>query len=152
MADSEAYFKIMNYIERNPLATLSTVNDDGTPHGAVVYICALSNQTVCFITKNLTQKYVNVTERPAVSLTIGNDAESSTLQLTGQASVVDNPELMETILKKITQVHARMAEWLPPLAKLRAGNYAIIAVKVTRARLGEFKGLDIGSRHIFTEI
>lgn len=152
MADSEAYFKIMNYIEQNPLATLGTVNDDGTPHGAVVYICALSNQTVCFITKNLTQKYINVTERPAVSLTIGNDKDSSTLQITGQASVVDNAELMDTILKKITQVHARMAEWLPPLAKLRAGNYAIIAVKITHARLGEYKGLDIGSREIFTEI
>ncbi len=152
MSDSEAYFKIMNYIEQNPLATLSTVNDDGTPHGAIVYICALSNQTVCFVTKNLTQKYINATERPTVCLTIGNDKDSSTLQLTGQASVVDNPELMDTVLKKITQVHARMAEWLPPLAKLRAGNYAIVAVKITHARLGEYKGLDIGSEDIFTEI
>lgn len=152
MADSEAYFKIMNYIEQNPLATLSTVNDDGTPHGAVVYVCALSNQTVCFITKNLTRKYINATERPTVCLTIGNDKDSSTLQLTGHASVVNNAEMMDTILKKITQIHARMAEWLPPLAKLRAGNYVIIAVKITRGRLGEFKGLDIGSREIFTEI
>ena len=152
MTDSEAYSKIMNYIEQNPLATLGTINDDGTPHGAVVYICALSNQTVCFITKNLTQKYVNITERPTVSLTIGNDKDSSTLQITGQASVVNNAELMDTILKKITQVHARMAEWLPPLAKLRAGNYAIIAVKITHARLGEYKGLDIGNKDIFTEI
>lgn len=152
MADSEAYFKIVNYIEQHPLATLSTVNDDGTPHGAVVYICALSNQTVCFITKNLTQKYINITERPAVSITIGDDKDSSTLQLTGQASIVNNAELMDAMLKKISHVHARMAEWLPPIAKLRAGNYAVIAVKITHARLGNFKGLDIGSRNIFTEI
>lgn len=152
MADSEAYFKIMNYIEQHPLATLSTVNDDGTPHGAVVYICALSNQTVCFITKNLTQKYINVTERPTVSLTIGDDKDSSSLQLTGQASVVNNAELIDTILKEITHVHARMAEWLPPIAKLRAGNYAVIAVKITHARLGEYKGLSIGNSNIFTEI
>lgn len=152
MTDSEAYFKIMNYIEQHPLAALSTVNDDGTPHGAMVYVCGLSNQTVCFITKNLTKKYVNITERPDVSLTIGDDADSSTLQLTGKASVVNNPELMDTILRKITHIHARMAEWLPPLAKLRAGNYAIIAVKITHARLGEFRGLDIGSNQLFTEI
>lgn len=152
MADSEAYFKIMNYIKQNPLATLSTVNDDGTPHGAVVYVCGLSNQTVCFITKNLTQKYINITERPTVCITIGNDKDNSTLQLTGQASVVSDAELMDTILKKITQIHARMAEWLPPLAKLRAGNYAVIAVKITSGRLGEFKGLGIGSKDIFTEI
>jgi general stress protein 26 len=152
MADSEASFKIMNYIEQNPMAALGTVNDDGTPHGAIVYICAISNQTVCFITKNLTQKYINLTERPMVSLTIGNDKDSSALQITGRAAVINDPRLMDTILQKITRVHARMVEWLPPLAKLRAGNYAIIGVKVTAARLGEFKGLDIGSHEIFTEI
>lgn len=146
------YLKIMNYIERNPLAALSTVNEDGTPHGAVVYICGLSHQTVCFITKNLTQKYINVTERPTVSLTIGNDKDSSTLQATGQAAIVDDPALMDVAMKKINEIHAIRAEWLPPLSKLRAGNYAIIGIKLTHARLGEFRGLDIGSREIFTEI
>lgn len=150
--ESEAYFKIMNYIEHNPLAVLGTINDDSTPHGAIVYVAPISNKAVCFVTKNLTQKYVNLTERPTVSLTIGNDKESSTLQIMGRASVVDNPQLMNTAMEKITKVHAMMAEWLPPLAKLRAGNYAIINVDITHARLGEFKGLDIGSQEIFTEI
>jgi len=142
----------MNYIERNPMAVLGTINDDGTPHGAIVYLCGLSNQTVCFITKNLTQKYVNLTERPTVCLTIGNDKDSSTLQMSGQAYVIDDPQVMDVAMQKIQAVHAIMAEWLPPLAKLRAGNYAIIAVKLTKARLGEFRGLDIGSQNIYTEI
>lgn len=152
MSDSEAYFKVMNYIERNPMAALGTVNDDGTPHGAIVYLCGLSNQTVCFITKNLTQKYINLTERPTVSLTIGNDKDSSTLQVSGQAYIIDDPQVMDVAMKKMHAVHAMMAEWLPPLAKLRAGNYAIIGVKLTKARLGEFRGLDIGSQQIYTEI
>lgn len=152
MRNAEAYSRIMGYIDKNPLATLSTINDNGTPHGALVYICALSDQTVCFVTKNLTQKYINMIERPDVSLTIGNDRDSSTLQINGKAVVVSNPALMETVLDKISAVHARMAEWLPPIAKLRAGNYAIIAVRIEHARLGEFRGLDIGSNQLFTEL
>ncbi len=149
---AEQYGKIAAYIEHNPMAVLSTTNDDNTPHGAIVYVAPIGNRAVCFITKNLTQKYVNLTERPTVSLTIGNDKESSTLQITGRASVVSSPQLMDAAMKKITQVHARMTEWLPPLAKIRAGNYAIINVAITHARLGEFKGSKIGSQEIFTEI
>jgi len=152
MADPEAYLKVMDYIEHNPMAALGTVNKDGTPHGAIVYICALRNQTVCFVTKNLTQKYTNLMERPAVSLTIGNDRDSSTLQISGEAYVIQDPSVMETVMRKIHAVHARMADWLPPLAKLRAGNYAIFGVKITKARLGAFQGLDIGSQYIYTEL
>ena len=152
MTDSESYFRVMNYIEQNPMATLGTVNDDGTPHGAIIYLCGLSKQTVCFITKNLTQKYVNLIERPTVSLTIGNDKDSSTLQMTGQAYRINDPQVMDVAMQKIHAVHAIMAEWLPPIAKLRVGNYAIIGVKITKARLGEFKGLGIGSQNIYTEV
>lgn len=152
MRDSDAPSKIMKYIEHNPMAVLSTVNDDGTPHGAVVYICGIGNQKIYFITKNLTQKYVNLIERPAVSLTIGNDKESSTLQISGRAGVVNDPNMLEIAMQKMHSVHAMMAEWLPPISKLRAGSYAIIGVTIDKARLGEFKGLAIGSRDIYTEI
>lgn len=145
-------FKIMQYIDRNPMATLSTVNEDGTPHGAIVYVCGLSNATVCFITKNLTQKYINLTERPAVSLTIGNVNESSTLQISGQAGVVEDPRLLDAAMKKIGEVHAIRANWLPPLAKLQAGEYAVIGVSVTHARLGEFQGTGASGAYVFTEI
>jgi hypothetical protein len=87
-----------------------------------------------------------------VSLTIGNDTDSSTLQATGKAFVVDDPVLLDVAMKKINEIHAHMAELLPPLTKLRAGNYAIIGIELLHARLGEFKGLSIGSQAIFTEI
>lgn len=152
MSGSEEYKRIAAYVSENPMATLGTVNDNDTPHGAIVYLCMASDRSVCFITKSHTQKYINLTERPAVAVTIGNDKDSSTLQITGQARIIEAPELMDEVLVKITQIHARLADWLPPIAKLRAGNYAIIGIKITTARLGEFKDMNIGSREIFTEI
>lgn len=134
------------------MAVLGTIDDDGAPQGSIVYICPLRNQTVCFITKNATQKYANLTQRPTVSLTIGNVEDNSTLQMAGQAYVIDDPSLIDAATKKITAIHARMIEWLPPLAKLRAGGYVVVGVKVTSARLAAFKGKDIGSGKIFTKI
>lgn len=148
----EAYSTVMSYIKHNPMAVVGTINDDGTPHGAIVYVVPVGDRTVYFVTKTLTQKYTNLSKRPIISLTIGNDKESSTLQATGRASLVSDPKMLDMAMRKITQVHAMMVEWLPPLAKLRAGNYAIIKVDITHARLGEFKDSDIGSREIFTEV
>lgn len=144
-------FKIMTYIDNNPMAVLSTVNDDGTPYGAVVYVCTVG-ELVCFVTKNQTQKYQNIIKRPAISLTIGNEKESSTLQVTGQAFALEDAQLLDMAMKRMQAIHAMRAEWLPPLAKLRAGSYAMMGVKIIHARLGEFRGLDIGSHEIFTEI
>lgn len=148
---TEEYFKIMQYIDKNPMAVLGTVNDDGTPHGAVVYACTVG-EAVCLVTKLQTQKYTNLIKRPTVSLTIGNDKDSSTLQATGQASVVADAMLIDAAMTRMTEVHATMPEWLPPIAKLRAGEYAVVQIKITHARLGEFKDRQIGSARIFTEI
>ena len=41
---------------------------------------------------------------------------------------------------------------LNPIAKLRAGQYAVIAIELTSARLAEYKGRGIGDTGIFTEI
>ncbi|HSX32615.1 MAG TPA: pyridoxamine 5'-phosphate oxidase family protein [Candidatus Saccharimonadales bacterium] len=141
-----------DYINRNPCAVLGTTSEDGTPHGAVLYTCALPNGTVCFLTKNQTHKYRNLIARPKVCLTFVNEKDSSSLQATGEAAVVTDARLMATILEAITRVQTSQIDWLPPLAKLRAGEYETIAVKITRARLAEYRGQAIGSQHIFTEL
>lgn len=144
--------KIMGYISQHPMAVLGTVNEDGTPQGAIVYICELGTKKIGFVTKNQTQKYQNLVDRPSVSLTIGDDANASTLQISGKAHVINNAQEIEEAMHKITKIHARGAEWLPPIAKIHAGSYTVIGITITSARLAEFGGRDIGSQQIFTQI
>jgi len=99
-----------------------------------------------------TQKYQNLIARPRVSLTFLNEKESSSLQATGTAAVVSDPRRLSTILDAITRVQTSQIEWLPPLAKLRAGEYEVIAVRIMSARIAEYKGREIGSQHIFTDL
>jgi hypothetical protein len=48
--DMLKYAKIADYIRSNSLAILGTIDDDGTPYGAVVYVCTDDHrdcQTLC---------------------------------------------------------------------------------------------------------
>lgn len=147
------YDEVKAYFEANPLAVVGTTNLDGSPHGAVVYVCADdARHTVYFLTKTETRKYKNLEARDKVSLTITNPEERSTLQADGRAATVHDSAVREKIIKKISNAHATAAEWLPPIAKLNAGTYVVVAVDVWHARIARYKGMTVGDEHIFAQV
>jgi general stress protein 26 len=149
---NRSYDKISEYIDENPVSTLGTINLDGSPHGAVVYVCTDDHRRIVyFLTKIETRKYKNLVARNHVSLTIVNPAQNSTLQADGRAFVTRDPAVIDMVTKKITRGHASANEWLPPVAKIRAGAYAIVGVEIWHARLARFEGMAIGDEHIFTQ-
>ena len=144
---------ILSYIDLNPVATLGTVNDDGTPHGSVVYVCTDDHRSVVyFLTKTETQKYKNLSARPIVSLTIANPDENSTVQASGMAAEIQDPQIIDTVMNKLTRLHVSAVDWLPPVSKLRAGPYVLVGITLRRARLAEYRGMSIGDERIFTQI
>lgn len=149
----KAYDTIQTYINQNPIATLGTISPDSSPHGAIVYVYADNlHPYVYFITKQATRKYENLIEHSQVSLTIVNPSDNSTLQANGRAFEVQDPIIIDTVMQKIAHEHISAKEWLPPIAKLRAGAYVIIGIELTNARLAQFKGMVIGDEHIFTKL
>jgi general stress protein 26 len=146
--------KVMRYIDEHPVVVLSTLDDYNRPYGAVVYAVSGDHQTkmhLYFITKSDTAKFHNIQARPAVSITNYDEADVSTLQAQGHAEVEHDPRVIDMVMKQLTRTHAHAAEWLPPIAKLRAGPYVLVGITVSYARIGEFKGKPIGSEDIFTE-
>jgi general stress protein 26 len=148
---SPNYTKIMEYIDQNPAAVLSTVDKEGTPHGAVIYVCTASHGTLCFVTKNVTKKYSNITERPSVSLTFFDERSSSTLQVQGSAYIASDSKMVDYVLDKVKKMHAMQAEWLPPVSKIQDGDYAVVGIEIQHARLAEYQGIGI-SGATFTEL
>lgn len=139
------------YIKKNPATVLGTINSDGTPHGAVVYVCVLTGEQLYFVTKTETQKFKNIKENPHVSITTVNVADDSSLQAGGKAHVVTDPAIIEKVMHSMTHIYAQGADWLPPISKLRAGPYQVIGIELTHSRLAQFKGKQPGSEHIFKE-
>lgn len=149
--DTNAYSTIRSYIKVNPIATLGTINPDGSPHGAIVYISADAKEPIIyFLTKQQTSKYQNIQGNDHVCLTIVNPSENSTLQAKGRADDVHDPHTINMVMDAIAHDHVSSAQWLPPIAKLRAGAYVVVAITLSHARLAQFKGMVIGDEHIFT--
>src|SRR5688572_13435801 len=134
--DHKTQSAIMSYIDVNPIATLSTINPDGTPHGAIVYVCTDTYKPIVyFITKNETRKYTNLIHNSKVSLTIVHPTDNSTLQANGTAKEVEDPLILDATMKKLTALHVSAYDWLPPLAKIRAGAYTLVGITLEWARL-----------------
>jgi uncharacterized pyridoxamine 5'-phosphate oxidase family protein len=146
------YKKILNYIDGHPLVVVGTVNDDGTPHGAAVYMSSHHKpDAVYFMTKNGTQKYLNIIERPVVSITAFDEEGMSTVQAKGKASKVKDVQKLAEIMPRISRAERNLPEFMPPLAKLKAGAYVVFEVTLTEARLAEFRGRKFGSENIFEQ-
>ena len=150
--DAEKYLKIADYITENPIAIIGTLDEDNTPYGAVVYVCTDDHrQIIYFITKNATRKYKNLNARPSVSVTIANPWNNSTMQAKGRASTVRDAKTVDMIAKKITRIYSSAPEWLPPIAKLRAGDYVMVGIELAEARLAHYQGKKIGEPGIFIQ-
>ena len=149
-----AQITVMRYIDEHPTIVLSTIDEYNRPYGAVVYAVSGDHDTkmhVYFLTKTDTAKYRHLLARPAVSITNYDEDAISTLQAQGHAEVVHDPHIIDTVMKQLTRTHSHAAEWLPPIAKIRAGNYVMIGITISHARLGQFKGKSIGDDDIFTD-
>ena len=148
--DTTTYRQMKAYMDDHPIATLSTIDPNGNPSGAIIYICTDPEQPmVYFVTKQETKKYQNLRDRHNVSLTIVSPSENSTLQAEGKAFEIEDATTINMVMEKITLGNISAKDWLPPIAKLHAGAYVIVGVELTHARLAQFKGMAIGDEHIF---
>lgn len=152
-SNSENRASILTYVDMNPIATLGTINENGTPHGSIVYVCTDDHHSVVyFLTKAETRKYKNLIANNHVSLTIANPSENSTLQASGTAEEIQDAQVIDAAMNKLTRLHVNAVDWLPPISKLRAGPYMLVAITLEYARLAEFQGMNIGDERIFTQI
>lgn len=150
---SAQYTQIMSYIDTHPAAVVSTINDDGSPEAAAVYVFSVSHHSVCFVTRNLTQKYQNVFQRPEVALTIFDERDISTLQARGTAFIVNDEHMLSYTLDKINQLYKIRADAVSPVDKMQsAGDYVLIGIELHKARLSLYQGVDINLNKTFTEV
>jgi len=138
------YQKVMAYVEAHPAAVVSAVNDDGTPHSAVVYVFPISHHTVCFVTRNLTRKYQNIFERPAVSLTIYDRHDLSTLQASGTAFIANDEHMLSYTLGKIDKMMEIRGDSISPIGKMQSsGDYVLVGIELSKATLTMYQGIDV---------
>lgn len=91
---------ILTFLTENPLATLSTVNEEHEPDGASIYFVIEKDFSIYFMTKTNTEKAQNVLHNEHVALTVTHDL--TTAQITGIAHQIDEKESQGKTIINIT--------------------------------------------------
>lgn len=138
MENQETIRLLYMYVAQRSLAVLTTIDEAGKPWGAAVYVGVDHNFDLYFTTKSQTEKSRSIKQNPNVSVVIVDEGEQSTLQLQGEARVISDPYEAETASKAIREVSIKSDDWMPPIAKLHAGEYELFKVTVSYAKLRSF--------------
>lgn len=142
---SEKQAHIMDFLQKNRIGVLATVDPNGEPHAATIYFTVDSNMNIAFITKTETKKHDNIQHNDHVVLIVFEANTQTTVQVKGMASVVTDPVKEQEIFAEILKVSMDTSEsGIPPISKLRAGEYVVYTIKSKEIRMAVYIRPDPG--------
>lgn len=118
----------LNFLESNHIGVLSSVDRTGNVRGTTVHYL-LKGGEIYILSKAGTQKVHNILVHSQVCLTVFNEAKMQTLQLFGQASVLNDSEKSRDIIAEMIKPRTYGSEILPPpITRLNASSYVILQI------------------------
>ncbi len=138
--DSSLKQLAMDFIASNPLSVLSINQKHNAPYATPVFVICDDQLNLQFVTKVKTHKYELLDHDDRVSVTIHNAEKQQVMQATGEASRIGSGEGQAQIF--FDQVNALQkssdANWMPPIVKIEAGEYAIFSVETNWMKITHF--------------
>lgn len=130
---------IREFLEKHSTGVLATSDMSGNVRSCVVYFKVTKDLKIQFATKKETQKYKNLTENSAFSMTIYDEANQSALDISGHANEVHDDEMLQNAVNNMTQQSLeKSGRETPPAEKLEAGNYAVFQLVPLVMRLSVY--------------
>lgn len=133
---NERQRRIYDFLLRNPVGVLATVDPNSEPHGAVIYFIIDRDFNVSFLTKSETKKYDNVTRNSHVMLVVFEPAAQTVAQLIGKAVEVKDNNKVNAIATAVFKIGQKFSSsGTLPITKLQAGDYAAFTIKPDQIRM-----------------
>lgn len=146
---------VRSFFHNHPLAFLVTLDRANVPETSVVYFLIEPDFTCYFFTKEETRKYQNIVENSRVTLSVSDEDLLMFGEVTGEATTVTDSTVLLDIMPKLqTIISSRQSKyWVPPIAQLKAGRFALFRVVPEKVRLTEFstETIDAKPTHIMLE-
>lgn len=121
----------LNFLERQDLAVLSTVDRTGNVHGAVVYYL-IQNSSIYILTKSGTDKGSDIPVHGQVAFTVHEPGTTQTVQIQGIAEIETDQKTKDSIFTKMVKLRPYVDEvGLPPVTKLHDGAFIVIRITPT---------------------
>ncbi len=132
--------EVRDFLLRQDIAVISSINRRGTVNGSVIYYLLGDENFFYFVTKNQTEKTQNILINPSVALTIFDEQERKTVQLEGVATIINEPNKIKSVTSKLIKprVYAGSVAW-PPISLLIAGEFVVVCVQPTSMKFMDYK-------------
>ena len=123
------------------LGVVSTVNEEGGPHSAVVYFSFDKNLNIYFMSQIDSKKYVNLLRNTKVAFVTYSEHPPKTIQMEGIASPIIDENEKKACLELLKET-AMDSNPFPPIHQIKeildGSNIAVVKITPTWARLGDF--------------
>lgn len=129
-----------NFLWNHEIAVVSTVDQNGALHGAVVYYASDKNDNIFFVSKEKTDKVKHIMKNPQVALTMYDVQSMQTLQVSGIAHLEQDEDIKKAITDRIIRPRFQDGHAaLPPILYIPAGDYVIVSIKLTSFKFSDYK-------------
>ena len=130
----------IKFMHDHEVGVLSTIDRTGNLHGAAIYYFLNMDNRICMVTKAGTQKARDMFAHEQVALTIFDEKTAQTVQLRGQAEVVQNPETQQAIIAKLVKLrlYGNNAQ-LPPVTTIHEEGYVALQITPTEIKFHDYK-------------
>lgn len=150
---SESNQRIYDFLKGNHIGVLATVDPNGNPHAATIYYSIDEEFNVMFMTKNETKKHDNLLHNKHAMLVVYEPTTQTTVQVTGVAKVLSSKvDTAQIFLDTLITARDTSDAGMPPIAKLRAGDYVAIKLKPVQIRMAMFIRPDPGGYDMYETI
>lgn len=144
--------KILEYLAKQKVIVLGTSDEHGILHSAAVYVYARQPKQWFVMSKNDTKKARNLAGNKRFSAVAYERHDNSTIQARGVASKEDDSDVIGEVMGAMAKIYGSERDYLPPNAKIQAGDYVIIRLEIEWLRFARFGGASAGSEDIFVEL
>jgi general stress protein 26 len=119
----------LDFLKRQDIGVLSTVDRTGNAHGAVIYYITKQDKFIYITTKSDTGKGRNIIANGQVALTVYEPGTAQTVQLQGIAEIETDKNMQAEIFKELVRPRTYVdGTQMPPITKLHEGAYMVVRI------------------------
>jgi uncharacterized protein YhbP (UPF0306 family) len=130
----------IKFLHDHEVGVLSTIDRTGVLHGAAIYYFLNMDNRICMVTKAGTQKARDMFGHEQVALTIFDEQTAQTVQMRGEAEVVNDAETRQAIIAKLVKLRLYGDNaLLPPVTTIHEDGYVALQITPTEIKFHDYK-------------
>lgn len=129
---------ISDFIKNHNIATIATVDEQGSPSTSTIFYTISKNDEIWFLTKADTTKYINLQKNNSMALTILDSPNPVAVNMTGIAVEETDVSKKDEIIQTITKISSELLNDYAPIIKLHKGAFRAMRFKPLHAKMTDY--------------